>query len=239
MLIVHANAILAEIDRTQQDMDLMAAGATGHLVLGATPSVAASEVVAIAIAAVRARFPKVFITLTEGVLQDIVQQLRLGQLDYVIGRMDARVSCEALAYDALYDDSIRIVAATDHPLAGKESVSWADTRPYDWVGLPKGSQLRSELEFELAVAAEPSGRVSVETSGVLPTLAIVRKSNLLGLASLRVARVFANWGVVSMLALPYASKSGIGLLSRREVKPTPIGQTFREAILAAAIDKRT
>jgi len=101
MLIVHAKAILSEINRTQQDMALMAAGAIGHLALGATPGVAASKVVAGSIVALRLRFPDVFITLSEGVLQDMVQRLREGQLDYVIGRMDARVSCNALAYGAV------------------------------------------------------------------------------------------------------------------------------------------
>lgn len=238
MLIGHVNAILAEVDRTQQDIDLMAAGATGHLVLGATPSVAASEVVAIAIATVREKYPKVFVTLNEGVLQDIVQQLREGKLDYVIGRMDGRVSCEALTYDALYDDTIRVVAAPDHPLADQPALSWSDTRAYEWVGMPPGSQLRSELDFELAVAAEPAGRICIETAGLLPTFSILRKSQLLGLASLRVAKVFANWGVVSILDLPYASKSGIGLLSRREGSPSPIGQAFREAVIAAAMEKQ-
>lgn len=238
MLIAHANTILAEIDRTRHDLELMVAGATGHLALGATPGVAASDVAALSIAAMRAQFPQAFVTLSEGVLQDMVQLLHEGKLDYVIGRMDARVSCESLAYDPLYDESVRVIASREHPLAIQPEVTWADTRSYGWVGMPQGSQLRRELDFELAVAFEPPGKVCVETSAVLPTLAIVRHSDLLGLASSRVATYFEAQGFISVLALPYASKSGVGLLRRREYKATPIGALFRDSVLATAAQRR-
>lgn len=234
MLVAHAKTILAEIDRTQQDLELMAAGATGHLALAATPGVAASISVAFAVASVLKQYPRAFVTLAEGVLQNLVQRLREGEFDYVIGRMDARVSCESLSYDALYDESIRVVAACDHPLATRPDVTWADTRPYGWVGMPKGSQLWHELDFELAVAMEPPGTVQVETASILPTLAIVRQTSLLGLTSSRVAKYFEKWGVISVLPLPYASKSGVGLLRRREFEPTPIGRLFRDSLLARA-----
>lgn len=232
MLIGHAKTILAEIDRTQQDLELMTAGVVGHLALGATPGVAASDRLAKTVSSVLKQYPRAYITIAEGVLQEMVQKLQEGELDFVVGRMDARVSCEALTYYALHDDSIRVVAALDHPLANKPALTWADTRPYRWVGMPRGSQLWNELDFERAVAMEPPGPVSVETSSVLPTLAIVRQSTLLGLASARVATIFENWGVIRILPLPYAGKSGVGLLCRREFEPTPIGQMFLDTLLA-------
>lgn len=234
MLNVHAKAILAEIERTQQDIELMAAGATGRLSLGATPGVAASDVVTRPIAALQRDFPMGLVTLREGVLQEMVDLLHEGQLDYVVGRMDARISCDALAYDALYEESVRVIAAPDHPLAKKPDLCWADTRSFGWVGMPKGSQLQRELEFERAVACEPTGRICVETSAILPTFAIVRDSDLLGLASRRYAVIFASLGVISVLALPYAGKGGVGLLSRRSVDPTPMQRAFRASVLGAA-----
>lgn len=233
-LVAHAKTILAEIDRTQKDLTLMMAGAMGHLALGVTPGVSASDVVSVSIARVREQFPQAFVTLDEGTLPEMAQRLREGELDYVIGRMDGRVSCEALSYEALYDESVRVIAGTGHPLASRSALTWADTRPYDWVGVPEGGQLRLELDFERAVAFEPAGRVFVETAAIHPTLAIIRQTDLLALSSSRVAAAFAQWGMISILALPYAGRSGVGLLSRRDAEPSPIGALFREGVLAVA-----
>lgn len=231
-LVVHARTILAEIDRTQLTIELMSQGASGDLAIGATPAVAAIVVPA-TVAALRQQYPKVFITLTEGVLQDLVSQLREGRLDYVVGRMDARVSCDSLRYEELFEETLRVIAGPAHPLVGGE-VEWAQTRPYEWIGMPAGSQLWSELGFELAVAAEPPPRVCIETAGLLATIAILGRTDLLGISSYRPARFFCEAGRIAMLALPYASRGSVGLLSRREAEQTPLRKAFRECALAQA-----
>lgn len=232
-LVVHARTILAEIERTQLTIELMSQGASGDLAIGASPAVAAIVVPA-AIAALRLQYPKVFITLTEGVLQDLVSQLREGRLDYVVGRMDARVSCDSLRYDELFEETMRVIAGPAHPLAGRTEVAWAETRPYGWIGMPEGSQLWSELGFELAVAAEPPANVCIQTAGLLATVAIVGRSDLLGISSYRPAKLFCDSGRIAMLALPYASRGSVGLLSRREAEQTPVRKAFRECVLAQA-----
>lgn len=232
-LIVHARTILAEILRTQQTIEMMAQGTSGTLALGATDA-AASYFVPTAIAKLHAQYPDVYVTLTEGVLQAQAQQLREGSLDYVIGRMDARVSCDSLRYDELFEDPLRVIAGSSHPLAGQQEVAWSQTRRFGWVGLPEGSQLRSELAFELAVAAEPPPRVRVETAGLLPTLAMLGRTELLGVASTRAAQYFCDRGYIAILELPYASRGSVGLLSRSNSEQTPLRKAFCECVMSLA-----
>lgn len=231
-LVVHARNILAEIARTEEALDLMASGARGVLAIGATHGVAAS-VVPIAIASFRQRFPDVRITLVDGVLQHLVTGLREGRLDVVVGRMDARVSCPELVYEALCEESVRVIASPGHPLVARDAVSWADTRPYDWIGLPPGSQLRCELEYEFAVAAEPPPRVCVETAALLPTLALLHHDMLLAAASGRVAARFSERGYVVTLPLPYAGTGNIGLLTRADDEAYGPRQAFMECVRLA------
>ncbi|CAG2152565.1 hypothetical protein LMG31506_04648 [Cupriavidus yeoncheonensis] len=142
--------------------------------------------------------------------------------------------CLASRYDELYEETVRVITGVDHPLAGRSEVAWAETRPYGWIGLPEGSQLWSELSFELAVAAEPPPKVRIETAGLLPTIAILARCDLLGITSHRPARFFCEAGRTAMLALPYASRGSVGLLSQRDAEQTPIRKAFRECVLAQA-----
>ncbi|MCY1219750.1 HTH-type transcriptional regulator GbpR [compost metagenome] len=232
-LVVHARNILAEIARTEEALDLMASGARGVLAIGATHGVAAS-LVPVAIASFRQRFPDVRITLADGVLQHLVTGLREGRLDVVVGRMDGRVSCQELVYEVLCEESVRVIAGPGHPLAALDSVSWADTRAYGWIGLPPGSQLRSELEYEFAVAAQPPPRVCVETAALLATLALVQHDTLLAAASGRVAARFGERGYVVTLPLPYAGTGNVGLLTRADDEASAPRQAFMACVRLAS-----
>lgn len=70
--------------------------------------------------------------------------------------------------------------------------------------MPEGSKLCDELGFELAVAGELPPKVQ-QTAALLPTTAILNRSDLLAIGSHRPAKYFCDVGRCAILSLPYVS----------------------------------
>src|SRR5690606_34148798 len=99
-LVQHARAIIGELDRTQETIRLLAKGATGNLVVGTSPTVAAG-VVPHAASYVGKRFPDAFLRVVEDKLEVLLRQLAEGRMDFVItrteqARLEPQLRCELL-----------------------------------------------------------------------------------------------------------------------------------------------
>ncbi|SCU75401.1 LysR family transcriptional regulator [Cupriavidus necator] len=232
-LVVHARTILNEIERTQATIRVMAEGAAGQLAIGATPTVSV-DLLPSAISRFRERFPDAHLTLAEGTVEDMLPALREGRLDFVMGRTEVQGIDGALRCDLLYPETIRVIAGPTHPLARKRKVGWADTRAYTWVGLPVTSQIRRELDYELALAGEPAPCVRIESATLLANVSLLQQGELLAVMSGRMAAFFSRLGQVAVLRLLYRREGMVGVLRRRDTEQTPLRQAFMDALAASA-----
>ncbi|WP_432262527.1 LysR family transcriptional regulator [Cupriavidus sp. TMH.W2] len=232
-LVVHARAVLSEIERAQATIRVMADGASGQLAIGATPTVAV-DLLPSAIRLFREHFPDAHLTLAEGTVEDMLSALREGRLDFVVGRTEVQGVDGALRCELLYPETIRVIAGPRHPLARKRKVSWADTRAYTWVGPPVTSQIRRELDYELALAGEPAPRVRIESAMVLANVSLLQQGQLLAVMSGRMTEFFSQLGQVVALKLPYRREGMVGVLRRRDAEQTALRHAFMEALRASS-----
>ena len=228
-LVVHARAVIGELDRTQATIRLMSIGASGNLVVGTTPTVA-TGLVPRAAGYFRKRFPDAYLNIVENRLDELLPQLQEGRVDLVItrtdqARLDAGVRC-----DILYPEQIRVVVGMQHPLAKKRKVDWPDVLRYPWIIPPQVSPLRRELEHELALAGQPAPRYRVETGSTLVIVTMLQDSDLVAPMSARLMHYFQRLKQLVPLPLPYLRKGSVGVIRRRESTDSPMLKTFMEGL---------
>ena len=236
-LVVHARAVIGELDRTQATIRLMSIGASGNLVVGTTPTVA-TGLVPRAAAYFRKRFPDAYLNIIENRLDELLPQLQEGRVDLVItrtdqARLDAGVRC-----DILYPEQIRVVVGMQHPLAKKRKVDWPDVLRYPWIIPPQVSPLRRELEHELALAGQPAPRYRVETGSTLVIVTMLQDSDLVAPMSARLMHYFQGLKQLVPLPLPYLREGSVGVIRRREATDSPMLKAFMEGLRlhAASVD---
>ncbi|MDB5965090.1 MAG: h16 [Polaromonas sp.] len=237
-LIVHARAVVGEMERSKKTVALMARGAASSLVIGTSPP-ATPSLLPMAVHRFRVACPDVHLTIHESTMERLLPQLRSAQLDFCVVRIEQPMLDQSIRYDLLYQEEMRIVVGPKHPLARKRSLDWKDLGDSAWIGPVVGSPLRRELEHEFALAGEPAPRYGVETSSMLMVACLLQEGTLVAAMSARMAAYFRAARQVSVLPLNYQRRSGIGVLRLRNAQQTEHKAAFFEALKAAAkqIDK--
>ena len=111
-----ARAVLADFDRTREDIATIGSGGAGRVRLGAMV-VALPGLVADAVARMKQQAPRTVVSIEEGDLSRLLPRLRVGELDFIVGRLEPGYASPDLDTEALYAEPMRLVVAPDHPLA--------------------------------------------------------------------------------------------------------------------------
>ena len=112
----------------QQGIDGMAQQrARAQVSLGVLPSVAARLIPAVA-ERFGAMMPEAVLRIADGPIGYLLERLRLGELDLVVGRMGPADQMQGLSFSPLYREKIVAVVRVGHPLAGCPDLS----RVVDW-----------------------------------------------------------------------------------------------------------
>ncbi len=229
----HARAVIGEMERAETSLELMSSGSIASLAIGTTPPATAS-LLPEAVHQFREIHPDVHLTLQEGTMENLLPELKAAKLDFLIVRMDSPISDRALRYEPLYQEEIRVVSGATHPLGKRRKVDWADIAGEDWIGPSRTSQLRPELEHELAMAGQPPPHYKIETSSMLAIVRMLGRGTLLAAMSSRMADYFRDSGQICILPLKYRRHSGIGLLSSRNAQTSIYKTAFLNALRVAA-----
>lgn len=232
-LVQHARVIIGELDRTQATIRLLAKGASGNLVVGTTPTVAAG-VVPRAATHVLKRFPDAFLRFVEDKLDLLLPQLMEGRMDFVITRTEQVRLEPHLLCELLYPEQIRVVVGPTHPLAGRRKVEWSDVMRFPWIAPPQTSPIRRELDHELALAGQVSPRYRVESGSALVIVSMLQDGELVAPMSNRLMEYFQGIGQLTPLPLPYLREGAVGVIRRRDAGDALLHKAFLDGLREAA-----
>ena len=124
-----AIACLAELDAAVRSVDQAEAQRAWTAHVGALPTVAA-RLMPGAVHRFRAAAPEAVVQLSTGGTAALLDRLRAGGLDLVVGRLAAPERMADLAFVHLYSEPVRLVVRTGHPLADKPlDPSWLGAFP--------------------------------------------------------------------------------------------------------------
>jgi DNA-binding transcriptional LysR family regulator len=133
-LVVHAEGILARLESAEAALGAIAGLRGGRLRMASFPT-AGATLMPLAIAAFRARYPGVELTLSEGEPEQIAPRLRAGELDLALlfefgGSAGA---AEELTRMELLEDPLFLALPHEHRLAKKRKLRLEDLRKEAWV----------------------------------------------------------------------------------------------------------
>ena len=183
-------------------------------------------------AALRDRYPRIVLRVTEGTTTTLEPQLLLGQLDFAI--LTLPVQAPELAVTPLFEEKLVLVVPIDHPLslaypAGSELLPISVLADLEMLLPLPGTALREEIDEALGDAA----------SSLTPALEL---DGLRTLASL----VFDGYGpgIMPATAVPEHMRSSfrlldieglprrtVGLVARRHGLPSAPSRAVREIVL--------
>jgi DNA-binding transcriptional LysR family regulator len=132
-LVGHAEGILARLDAAEAALDAIAGLRGGELRLASFPT-AGATLLPHAIAAFRASYPEVELTLTEGEPEEVVPRLRRGAIDLaLLYEFDEPTSLPNARSVALLEDPMYLALPRAHPLAGKHTLRLEELAGEQWV----------------------------------------------------------------------------------------------------------
>lgn len=227
-----AEQSLAALTHGLTSLEALEAGQGAALAIGALPSVAAHLLPDVVM-----RFadlaPGTPVQVDEGPIGALVDRLRAGGLDLVIGRLGRPGMMEGLSFTQLYSEQVVFAVAAGHPLAG------ADTLDKIAAGLvlypSKRSAIRPLADRFLIAGGfgEFPNRIETVSSTFGRAMVLGPARAIWAISQGVVARDIAAGRMVT-LPLDTALMAGpVGIMTRAEEDPTPPMRLFRQALLTA------
>lgn len=201
--------------------------AEGPLVaIGALPTVAA-DLVPDTLAQLRNSGAPGRFKVMSGDNQYLIDQLRRGQLDLVVGRMPAPETMAGVEFDPLYRERVAAVVASGHPLAGAPHVTPGAFEDYPVLMPSEGSIIRPLVERMFLEQGLTMPRFPVETVSSTFGRRFVLQHRAVWIISQGVVRPDLEAGTMAALPLDTGATLGpVGLCRRREHQLSVPAQRF-------------
>lgn len=234
-----ARSVLADFDRTREDVAAIASGGAGRVRVGAMV-VAMPGLVASAVAMLKSEAPNTVVSIEEGDLSRLLPRLRVGELDVIVGRLEPGYAAPDLETEALHSEGMRVVVDPAHPLARRRKLTWGHLAMHPWVVPPAWASSRVKLyQMFYKHRLVPPANV-VESASYLVTVTFLRQMACIGFVANAVARHLEAEG--RAVALPIAvpiELPPVGLIRLRSSLRTPAseGLIHKLRLCASGIDQ--
>ena len=204
-----------------------------RIAVGAMP-LSRARILPAAVARFLKRHPQVRIAIAEGARAELVEPLRNGMIDMMIGALRQPLIEPDLVQTAMFEDEPIIVARAGHPLAGTRPNLAALAR-HAWILPARGAPLRDSWNAMFADANAPAPPVPVESGSVMTIRQVLIDSDFLTLVSPDQVAVEleANW-LTSLGAMPSSFRRVIGVTTRASWRPTAVQAEFLADLTAVA-----
>ena len=227
----------ASVSALRQGIDVLsrAVGQTGGVVeIAVLPTLAAAMMPSV-LEAFRREWPGIVVQVHTGANQQLLTQLKSGQVTLALGRMSDPESMAGLTFEHLCATPLCVVVRPAHPLMRQRGMSLADIANHHVVLPPHGTILRHTADsFLRAHGVGMLGDYSEVLSMSLARAMTLRDDVVWIASEITVQDDLAN---AVLCALPFATKGteeSIGILWRNDTVPTPPEQTLIGAMREAA-----
>jgi LysR family transcriptional regulator, pca operon transcriptional activator len=172
----------------------------------------------------------------------LLEQLRVGDLDLMVGRLAASDKMTGLSFEHLYSEPVVFAVRAKHPLlSGKQSI-FAHLGDYPILMPTRASIIRPFVERFLIANGIGSLPNQIETVSDSFGRAFVRSSDAIWIISAGVVAPDTEDGLVRMLPIDTSETKGpVGLTMRTDAIPSPaltiLMQTIREAAKDVSMSK--
>lgn len=240
LLLRHARAIDAVVDRAEAEIGEALRGDSGPLAIGGTP-ISMLELVPRALARLDTLNNRVRITLTEADDDILLDKLRAGEIDLMLGGMVSDQRGDDILEEHLIDFPLQAVVGRANPLWRSDAVALEDMIGQDWALPAAGSVIRSYVDAIFVSAGEtmPTSYWSCSSMHGLKT--VVQHTRRVSLMPLHAFALEAEKGVLKGLRLLGASSSRkMNILRLQHLPLSSVAEVFLTQLkdVAASLDQR-
>jgi LysR family transcriptional regulator, pca operon transcriptional activator len=230
----HAGASVAAIQQGIDSVSRAQASSGPPLRIGALPTVSA-RIMPNAIQLFLDEKTGSPVKIVTGENQVLLEQLRVGVLDLVVGRLAAPEQMVGLSFEHLYSEQVVFVVRRGHPLLEGKSFNFARIRDYTILMPTRGSVIRPFAERFLLAHGIAELPVEVETVSDSFGRALLRRSDAIWIISEGVVAGDLEDGALAALPIDTSETRGsVGLTTRTDVPGSPaveiVARTLRETV---------
>ena len=165
----------------------------------------------------------------------LIAQLRLGDVDFVVGRMAEADVMMGLGFENLYFERVVFVVRAGHPLLAAEPFDMAALASYPVLIPPPGSIIRPSVDRLLMAHGLIAPRNAVETVSTAFGRSYVAETDAVWIISEGVVARDLDQGSFTLLPLDTSGTLGpVGLTTRTDMPLSVPAQVLAEAIRAVA-----
>ncbi|MFN3475889.1 MAG: LysR family transcriptional regulator [Blastomonas sp.] len=223
----------AELHAGLAEVETLKGHEVGRIAIGAMP-LSRAKILPEAVAAFHLQHPEARILITEGSFADLIEPLRDGDLDVVVGALRDPAPGKDVEQQPLFLDRPAIIGRKDHPLANRLP-SPAQLAEYPWIASPQGTPLHARWRamFELPGLAMP--KVPIECGSVIAIRQILATSDFLAMLSPDQVGLELSTGLLSVISeVPAELSRTIGITMRSGWSPTIIQSAFLKHLRLAS-----
>lgn len=233
-MIRHARMALTSLSLAHEDIVALKAGLAGQVEAG-TIMTASMSLLPRAISRVKQQAPLLRIGVQMETSNILLERLRRGTLDFMIGRILEEEPDTDLQYEELADEPVCAVVRVGHPLVTARSLVLKDLVNLGWILSPQGSVLRHrcDLMFRRASLQPPAN--TIDSTALLLILSLLQQTDNLHVMPVDVAKYYVSLNVLSILPIDLPCKmDAFGIITRRSRLLSPGANVLLDAIRDAA-----
>ncbi len=227
-----ARRIVGDMRALKDEMRTVHRGLSGNLRLGVIPT--ALPMIADLTAPFTARHPNLRVTILSRTSVEILDGLESLELDAGITYLDNE-PLGRVTQTPLYTEFYRFLCAPASPLAGRDSVTWAEVAQEPLCLLTADMQNRRIVNQHLA---EAGARVQamVESNSSIALIAHVRSGRWASVVPMKLAGMFEGAGLSAIPIVEPEAEHLVGLIAPRREPQTPVlAALIEEAVRLARL----
>ena len=235
-LIRFARSVLAQYERTRDEISAVASGAAGRTRVGCMGG-ALPVLLSRGVALLKERSARATVLIEEGDLTHLLPKLRINELDFFLGRLEPGYAAPDLVTEALYNEPMVAVVRRGHPLARKTRPAWADLARLPCIVPPPWASLRVKIEQEFHRCGLEPPIDLIESSSYFAIATFAGQLDAVGFMARSVGRHFEREGLFKILALDVGVElPPVGIITMRGQRLTTSTQQLIECLRAAVVE---
>ncbi|HVO87601.1 MAG TPA: LysR family transcriptional regulator [Casimicrobiaceae bacterium] len=231
LVLVRARSLLADFRSLTAELDAYRAGTGGRLRLGIIPFVSGPLIERL-IAELTGQRQRMCVTVTEGATTALLEQLRLQNLDAVIGRCSTEPLPPGLMQETLVRQDGCLLAHAKNPLVRSQRIKLADLGAFQWLLPPAGTPTRTAINavFARAMLSPPVATVEASSTKIIH-LALRVNPRMLSIVPSDAGDDIQRLGGVRRLPFPVPLEiPPVGLISAVRHRDTPLLRNLRNTL---------
>jgi DNA-binding transcriptional LysR family regulator len=232
----YASLAFCEIRQGLEEIEELRGRTGGRLSVASLP-LARASLLPESISRILARHPGLQVRIVDGPYPELLQELRMGQVDLIVGALRTPNPAADVQQELLFEAPLSIVVRAGHPLLSGKPPGARVLARLEWVMPRAGTPAREYIAayFERQGVSGPAH--IVECSSLVATRGLLLRSDRAALLSADQVQFEVDSGILAVLHkdLP-GTRRAIGLTTRVSWKPTRVQQEY--VVLLRSLAKR-